>query len=98
MAGRPRRMLATVTSLEERVWDIREDLTRIMPERYWERDERMRDDPLWIAWYLSSYELDGTMVWLTELRILLEQKVGGGRTTCEDAEDKALENAERAAT
>ena len=96
MAGRPRRMLARVTSLEERAWNLREDLTQVMPERYMAPDERMRDDPLWAAWFMASFDLDGALVWLGRLRALLEQKVGEGQTPCEDAEDKGTEAAERA--
>ncbi|MHC4405911.1 MAG: hypothetical protein ACYTG0_40220 [Planctomycetota bacterium] len=67
-------------------------VSEAMPERYMDRDERMRDDPVWLAWYMASYEMDGAWVWLEKLRVLLEQKVG--QTPCENAADKAPENAE----
>lgn len=95
MAGRPRRTLAKVTALESRAWDLREDLTQIMPERYMAPDARMGDDPLWLAWYASSYELDGALVWLKKLRNLLEQKVGEGQTPCEDPGNATQPPAER---
>ena len=86
MAGRPKRMLAKVTSLEETAWDLVEAVSEAMPERYMERDERMKDDPIWVAWYLAAHDMDGAWVWLKELRTLLEEKVGE-QTPCESAED-----------
>ena len=85
MAGsHPKRMLAKVTSLEERAWDLVEAVSQAMPERYVERDERMRDDPIWVAWYLAAHEMDGAWLWLEKLRTLLAEKVG---SPCESEED-----------
>jgi len=96
VAGRPRRMLAKVTSLEERVLDLMHDVDAAMPERYMQRPESTEDDPIWIAWYLASDKLSGAWVWLGQLRGLLERKVPEQQRN--QTEDDAVENAEGAST
>ena len=76
MAGRPKRMLAKVTALEREASNLVEAVTEVMPEKYADPDESMKDDPVWLAWYMAAHDMDGAWLWIRELRTLLEEKVG----------------------
>lgn len=81
--------------MEKGAWKLMNAVSEAMPEKYMDRDERMRDDPVWLAWYLASHKLDSAWVWLKELRTLLEQKAG--ETPREEAEGSENADDSRAA-
>ncbi len=78
MAGRPRKMLARVTALEEATFQLALDICEARPQQYVEREGDERDDELATWWNRSSRNVQITLIAIGELLGALERKAGLG--------------------
>ena len=76
MAGRPKKMLARVTAMEEAAFQLAVDVCTARPRQYAQREGHEGDDELAVWWNRAAREVQWASITLNILLGALESKAG----------------------